>query len=184
MKIIPKLVAFLEKRVALNRALVSLYTNYYHQVIDNEITLATISVRDRVLNIGCGAIPFTALLIARKTGAKVWAIDCDESAALIARQCVASQQLEHLVTVIHLDGAEEIPFDFDVAVVALQAKPKKEILENLYKSGSVQARIVFRQPRPELAHQYDLLPAQPRFCGCIKQGMATFDKSVLYAGSQ
>lgn len=182
MKIIPGLVAFLEKKVARNRVLVSLYGGYYRQVIDNEINLAAISAHDRVLNVGCGAIPFTAILIARKTGAKVWAIDCDETAALIARQCVAAQQLEHLVTVMHLDGTEEIPFDFDVAVVALQAKPKNDILENLLKYGGPQARLVFRRPRSELAHQYDLLPARPYFSDCINQGMATFDQSVLYAG--
>lgn len=183
MKIIPRLVAFLEKKVAGNRALVALYAGYYRQVIDNEITLAAISASHRVLNVGCGAIPFTALLVARKTGAKVWALDCDEAAVNAARQCVAAQQLEHLVTVMHLDGTEEIPFDFDVAVVALQAKPKNEILKNLLKYGGARARLVFRRPRSELAHQYDLLPARPRFSGFINQGMATFDKSVLYTGS-
>lgn len=182
MKIIPTLVAYLEKKVAGNRTLTSLYANYYQQVIDNEIKLASITAKDRVLNIGCGAIPFTALLVARKTGARVWAVDCDKTAVKIARRCVAAQQLEHLVTVMHLDGTDSIPFDYNVALVALQAKPKKAILENLLKSGAAQARLVFRRPRREMAHQYDLLPARPLFSDFIGQDKATFDCSVLYAG--
>jgi trans-aconitate methyltransferase len=181
MKIIPMLVAFLEKKVAGNRTLMSFYANYYHQVIDNEIKLASITAKDRVLNIGCGAIPFTALLTARKTGARVWAIDCDKTAVKVAQRCVVAQQLEHLVTVMHLDGTENIPIDFDVAIVALQAKPKKAILDNLLKSGSAQARLVFRRPRSDMAHQYDLLPARPLFSDFIGQDKATFDGSVLYA---
>jgi hypothetical protein len=70
MKIIPISVAFLEKKVAGCRTLVSLYANYYHQVIDNEIKLASVTANDRVLNIGCGAIPFTAILTAKKRGLK------------------------------------------------------------------------------------------------------------------
>ncbi len=181
MKIIPMLVAFLEKIAAGNKTLVSLYANYYQQVIDNEIELAAITAEDRVLNIGCGAIPFTALLTARKTGARIWAVDCDKTAVKVARRCVSAQQLEHLVTVMHLDGADNIPLDFDVALVALQAKPKKAILENLLRSGGAQARLVFRRPRDEMAHQYDLLPALPLFSDFVDQDKATFDGSVLYA---
>ncbi len=181
MKIIPRVVAFLEKKVAGNRTAVSLYANFYREVVNNEIKLAAISERDRVLNIGCGGIPFTAILIARLTGARVWAIDCDKQAVEVARRCVAAQQLENLVTVVHLDGTDIIPFDFDVALVALQARPKEAILENLLQSSDSKARLVFRRPRREMAHQYDLLPTAPLFCDSIGQDKTTFDCSVLYA---
>jgi protein-L-isoaspartate O-methyltransferase len=181
MKIIPQVVAFIEKKVACNKNLVSMYSNFYQQVIENEINLAAISENDQVLNVGCGAIPFTAILIAQKTGAKVIAIDCDQIAVKVARQCLATQQLDDLVTVMHLDGAGEIPFTFDVAIVALQAKPKKAILENLMKNGNGQVRLVFRKPRRKLAHQYDLLPDKPQVSAYINQDKATFDISVLYA---
>lgn len=95
---------------------------------------------------------------------------------------MAAQQLNHLVTVMHLNGADIIPFDFDVAIVALQAQPKKAILENLFKCGGTKARLVFRSPRYEKGLQYDLLPAHPLFSNFISQDKATFDRSVLYAG--
>lgn len=181
MKIIPALVAWLEKKVAGNRTLVSLYANMYRDVIDNEIRLAKITAADRVLNVGCGGIPFTAILTARLTGARVWAIDCDEAAVQVARRCVAAQRLDHLIKIIHLDGAAMIPFAFDVALVALQARPKKVILDNLLQRGGSRARLIFRRPRREMAHQYDLLPSRPECCDFIGQDKATFDRSVLYA---
>lgn len=182
MKIIPRLVAMLEKKFATNRILVSLYANHYQDVVSKEIELAVLTRGDRVLNVGCGGIPFTAILIARLAGARVWAIDCDEAAVKVARQCVAALKLEHLITVLHLDGAAAIPFSFDVALVALQARPKGAILDNLLRAGGSRVRLVFRRPRREMAHQYDLLPARPPFRGCVGQGKATFDCSVLYAG--
>ena len=181
MKIIPGVVAFLEKKIAVNRTVVSLYANFYREVVKNEIKLAEITEKDRVLNIGCGGIPFTAILVARLTGARVWAIDCDKDAVEVARRCVAAQQLEKLVTVVHMDGGDTIPFNFDVAVVALQAKPKNKILENLLQSSDSKVRLVFRRPRRELGHQYDLLPSMPLFCDSIGQNKTTFDCSVLYA---
>ncbi len=183
MKIIPMLVASLEKKSANNKILVSLYANYYRKVISNEIKLASITAKDHVLNVGCGAIPFTAILTAKMTGARVWAIDCDKAAVKIARLCVAKQQLDHLITVMHLNGIDAIPFNFDVAIVALQAKPKKEIMENLLERSSAQNRLVFRRPRSKIAHLYDMLPSRPHFSNSINQEMATFDRSVLYVST-
>ncbi len=181
MKIIPRLVAILEKIVAGNKTLVGLYANFYSDVIENEIKLAAISAKDRVLNIGCGGIPFSALLIAKLSGARVWAVDCDMKAVQVARCCVAAQKLDHLITIVHLNGVDPVPFDFDVALVALQARPKKAILDNLLQTGNSNCRLIFRRPRREMAHQYDLLPPKPVYSDIVGQDKTTFDSSVLYA---
>ncbi len=181
MKIVAPAVAMMEKKVASSRLLVSLYSRIYHEVVNNEIKLAGITARDRVLNIGCGGIPFTALLIAKFTGARVWAIDNDQNAVAVARKCVAAQNMDHLISVINYDGREPFSYDFDVALVALQAEPKQEILDSLVARGGNEARLVFRSPRLEAAHQYDRLPSRPTFSKRIDQKQATFDCSVLYA---
>ncbi len=181
MRIIAPVVAMMEKKIATNKALMSLYSKIYYEVVKNEIALAGITATDRVLNIGCGGTPFTALLIAKFTGARVWAIDNDQSAVDVARKCIAAQKLENLITVFKHDGRDPLPLDFEVAVVALQAEPKKEILDNLIAKGGGNARLIFRNPRQKVAHQYDRLPARPLFNGRIDQKKATFDCSVLYA---
>ncbi len=181
MNIIPRFVAQLEKRVALIPPLVKLYSRFYDEVVFNEIKLAGIDSSTRVLNIGCGGIPFTAIQIAKRTGARVWAVDRDRKAVEVATRCIASLNLEDQVTVLQLDGRDSIDFPFDVALVALQAEPKKEILANLARQGGQTARLIFRSPRRELSHQYDLLPSIPACTDRVSQNQVTFDYSVLYS---
>ena len=180
MGIIPSMVALMEKRAAANPIWVSLYSQRYHKVIDKEIKLARINSGSHVLNIGCGGIPYTAIMIARYTGAKVWAIDRDEKAIKAARRCIASLQMENQVEVAECDGTGFFPFEFDVAIVALQSEPKEKILSNLMERGAPGARLVFRRPRPEVATQYDILPENPLPLRQTSQNKATFDSSVLY----
>lgn len=180
MSIIPKAVALMEKQIAFIPLLVSLYASFYREVVDNEISLAGITADDRVLNIGCGGIPFTSILIARQTGAKVWAVDRDSESVNVARSCIEKTGLGRLISVEHYNGIDPLPFDYSVAVVALQVEPKKEVLYNLMQNGKPGAKIIMRRPRPELDHQYDLLPAEPEFAALTAQKQVTFDSSVLY----
>ncbi len=180
MNIIPKTVALMEKQIAGIPHLVSLYANFYREVVQNEIVLAGIVSDDRVLNIGCGGIPFTSILIARQTGATLWAVDCDKDAVNVARRCIEKAGLNKLISVEHFNGLDKIPFNYSAAVVALQVEPKKEVLENLMQNGLPGARIITRRPRPELEHQYDLLPITPKPQAITVQRQVTFDSSVLY----
>jgi len=180
MNIIPKVVALMEKQIAFIPQLVSLYANFYREVVNNEISLAGITADDRVLNIGCGGIPFTSILIARQTGAKVWAVDRDSEAVNVARSCIEKTGLNRLISVEHYNGIDPLPFDYSVAIVALQVEPKKEVLNNLMQNGTPGAKIIMRRPRPELDHQYDLLPTAPKPVALTTQNQITFDSSVLY----
>ena len=180
MSIIPSIVAAMEKKAATSSLLVALYSRIYNEVIRNEISLAGITAGDLVVNVGCGGIPFSAIQVARLTGARVLAIDCDEDAVHSARRCISSLGMEGQVEVACADGSKPLPVEFDVALVALQAEPKKLLLDNLMAGCASHGRLVFRQPRRELSHQYDLLPDEPAYCDEIKQKQVTFDSSVLY----
>ena len=177
---IPMFVAMLERKAAQGGILTSFYSRRYSGVICKEINLAGIYAGDRVLNIGCGGIPYTAIQIASITGARVWAIDNNAEAIITAKKCIEGLKMEDRVTALHLDGRDEFPFPFDTALVALQAEPKKDILENLLRQAEPGARIIFRSPRPEFRHQYDSLPPTPHFSDSVGQNKATFDSSVLY----
>lgn len=180
MAFIPSIVAAMEKRVAAVPLLVSIYSRIYNDVINKEIALAGIGPLDRVLNVGCGGIPFTAIQVARLTGAGVLAIDRDEKAVEAASCCIKALKLENLVEVKKADGTEPLSYPFNVALVALQAEPKRKLIDNLMAEGKPSARLVFRSPREELSHQYDLLPREPLPVGEVTQNQVTFNKSVLY----
>lgn len=156
------------------------YSNRYRKVVQREIDLGGITHRDRVLNIGCGAIPFTALLLARMTGAGVTAVDRDPEAVGRARKCVKRMQLSEAISVEVADGRRISAEPFSVTVVALQAEPKEEILENLLSTGREGLRAIFRSPSAAFDSNYDCLPVQCTPAGEIDQHKLTFDRSVLY----
>ena len=43
--------------------------------MENEITIAKISNKDKILHVGCGPIPATSIFIVKKTNADVTSID-------------------------------------------------------------------------------------------------------------
>ncbi len=156
-----------------------LYSRPYRQVVEKEIALAEINGSARVLNIGCGAVPFTAIHLVLITGAEVWAQDRDPQAVKRAELCVQNAGLKKKVRVFEGDGSKAIPTGFDIALVALQAEPKLNILHNLLAALQPGGRIVFRLPSPKFKNHYDSLPESIPFAGDVRHGMQTFDRSVL-----
>lgn len=180
MNLIKPSVACLEKKICRIPLLVSLYSRPYREVIKNEIGLAQICAKDTVLNIGCGAVPFTAIQIAALTGATVWAMDKDTEAVNRARFCIEHAGLDERVRVIEGNGADAVPSGFTVAIVALQAEPKENILDNLLDASVSGGRLVFRRATKRFKQCYDLLPLKIKPVAEVKQQMQTFDGSVLY----
>ncbi len=183
MKIIAPIVAQFEKFCSRIPWVVNLYTSLYKQVLDREISIAQITSSDTVLNVGCGSIPFSAVHIARKTGAQVHAVDIDQDAVIHAQQCIRKLGLSKQISCKHVSG-EHISCDiYSVALVALQAQPKKAILKNLMNNAAPGARIIFRRPQPRLLHQYEPLPEEAAVKEEILQHMKTFISSALYIRS-
>ncbi len=177
---IPSLVGSLEKKASKSKLFIHVYGHCYKEVVKKEAILAKITSEDRVLNIGCGGIPYTAFQIVKQTGAKVWAVDNDPKAAEAADFCVSNMNMQDQIIIDCLDGAGKIPYPFDVAIVALQAEPKKDILYSLMNQGKAKGRLVFRKPREKVLHLYDDLPEELSPEGYTIQDKTTFGSSVLY----
>lgn len=181
---IKKIISNLEKICGPIYPLAAGYKEIYRDVIINEINLGRITEKDCVLNIGCGAIPFTALLISEITGASVTAIDRDFSACQAAKKTVKSFKLDHLVSVVHGEASQYLfqylwqPGCFDVAVIALQAEPKYKIIENL---RGIVSRIILRVPSDPFLGQYDPIPTDLHILESVQQNMKTFNQSALVA---
>ncbi|AUX08816.1 protein-L-isoaspartate carboxylmethyltransferase [Halalkaliarchaeum desulfuricum] len=203
-------VAALEKVFTDAPWLFEVYTRIYRSVVDREIELAGIDANDRVLNVGCGAMPFTAALLAKRSGATVYALDNDPSVVREARRNLARAGVADDVEVVVGDGREVIgdgthlPEPCSVAVVALQAEPKDEIVERYRRAQGGPSRVVVRQPRSVFSADYDpvttaqaaqdsahdggssagsttssrVIPAVPD--GSVSHWMVTFGRSLLF----
>ncbi len=180
MRIIQPIVGQWEKLICSSKWLAQSYARKYASVVEREIHLASITEKDVVLNIGCGALPFTAIHTCQMTGAQVIAVDHDQSAVARARRFLTKLGLADKVTVVLSDAATDpIRQEFTVAIVALQAEPKKAITENLIGAAKPGARLVFRRPNKGWAKHYDQLPGQMKVAHTIPQDKRTFDASIL-----
>lgn len=177
---IPSCIAWLEKRCSGIPLFVSLYSRPYQQVLKNEIELASIEREDLVLNIGCGSIPFTSIYVHYLTGAEIVAMDYDREAIERARLSLKRMGLDDKISLYQGDASCEIPVDFTVALVALQARPKEEIFKQLKERGEPASRLIFRQPREEYGRFYDTLPSTYKPQDVAWQDMKTFDRSLLF----
>ena len=180
MDIIKPVIRNFEKKCLNIPLLFKLYSIQYNHILNREIELGKLRKEDVILNIGCGAMPFTAIYLAKKTKAQIIAIDIDEEAIANAKKCIKKLGLENQIKICKGDGSEAKFDHFTAVVVALQAEPKERVLDNLLNQAKNGTRFIFRGAREIFAHQYDELPKKYTPAKIAKQYMITFDKSVLY----
>ncbi|QUH24824.1 nicotianamine synthase family protein [Serpentinicella alkaliphila] len=124
--------------------LIGFYKWYYEKIVDEEISLGCISENDRVLVIGGGPFPCTAIEIARKTKAKIHIVDKDPVAVNSACNLIKKLNLEKQICITCTQGQEVDTEDYSVIHVAQQVYPKEAVLVNLLKKTKIGTRILLR----------------------------------------
>ena len=179
MRIIQPLVGLFENLSSQVPIMASLYGRPYIEVVRRELALAEVEAGDVLLNVGCGAVPFTAMHAAALADVTVVAVDCCERAVLNASQCVKRMGLEDRIRVMHQRGEALTGLSFSSAIVALQAEPKQAIWEQLSRLAPPGTPLVFRVPRSGLSEHYDTLEIGNGQAEAVSQPMKTFDRSVM-----
>ena len=157
-----------------------IYYHMYQDVVQKEIELGNITSEDVVLNIGCGAIPYTAIHVSQMTGAKVIALDWDQEAIDMAKDCLIKYDLSNNIEIRKGNGAITIPDSFTKAIVALHVGDKPTVLDNLSSKRRQGADIIIRQPVDQFKNEYGYLPETLPPDEKVYQRMKTFKESFLY----
>ena len=154
--IIPRFTASAEWLLARSSVACRLYARPYVEVVRSEIQLAAIQPGERILNIGCGPAPFTAMLLANY-GYCVTAMDCDSRATDYARRALRRGGYQDRVeAVVGNPAVDPIP-PFDVALVALQVRPKDEVVARLLRQSPPGGRVLVRESASWCTDMYDSL---------------------------
>jgi hypothetical protein len=124
-----------------------LYTGYYQDMIRDESSMAGISSSTSVLHIGCGAVPNTAVTLARLTGAKVTAVDNDPNAVKKAICYVKQVQMQKLVHIKTGDGVAYPVQNFGIIILSLGVEPIGKVLRHIAFSSDLNAKIIYRRTR-------------------------------------
>lgn len=180
MRLLSEATKIVEKISSRYPLLMNLYGLYYKNIVKKEINLGDISIGDRVLCIGGGAFPSTAITIARETGAKVKVIDHDSIAVMKSRELISKLGLSSQIEVADGKGENVDPREFTVIHVALQVHKREEILKCLLSKVDSKTRILVRTPDSSLADYSKTLRVQSicKRCDDIREDTVTM-KSVM-----
>lgn len=120
------------------------YIEIYTNVVEEEIKLAKISSKDRVLVIGAGSIPSTSVILAKETNAQIIAIDIDLKAALKASLYVKKHNLQNKIEIKSSNGINYQVKDFDVIFVLYGVKQKPGLLKYLSENINENTWVIYR----------------------------------------
>src|SRR5690625_4768981 len=120
------------------------FESYYNAVVENEIKLADIKPTDRILCIGGGPCPCTAIQLHRKTGANVCVIDNDKEVIDAAIKNIERLNLSDHITVEYQDGVEISANDFSIVHIALQVNPKNAVFKRIVNSSRPGTKVMVR----------------------------------------
>lgn len=123
------------------------YVNLHEKLVKNEIKLANISSSDRVLHIGCGAIPATSILLAKKTGASVVGIDRDNKSYIKASQYVARKGFADKIQIKKEEALLISSLDkFNVIIISRGVTTIKPLLNHILSNMKPNTRVILRIP--------------------------------------
>ena len=112
---------------------------FYKSMLQRELDISGLKPRAKVLHIGSGPSPYTALFLGRK-GFKVEAIDCNNCAVREASLVVKQNGMQENIKVACGDGCTFKQKKYDAVWVSLNVYPKEKVLRQALgslKNGGV-----------------------------------------------
>ena len=104
----------------------------------------------KVLHIGCGSYPITALKLAEMGYDNIVTIDEDLKAIKRANKIIDTRNLNGRVKAKFGSGTSYPLEEFDTIIVSGCSIPKKKVLEHVFKNSKPKTRIIVRQTKMDL----------------------------------
>ncbi len=119
---------------------------FYRKMIAKEILLAGLEPGMRILHIGSGRLPMTAISLAER-GFTVDAMDNDSRSVELSKRVISKLGYEGQVTVLLGDGCHVDCSEYDAVLLSLHIMPKEEVIGQVLQSLKKEGRLVYRNPR-------------------------------------
>jgi SAM-dependent methyltransferase len=141
---------FLELLAVKTKFFQKLLMSWRKPVFLNEIKMANITKKDKVLLIGCGIFPSETMLIAEQTGAYVIGIDNSLQAVKIARKYIKKKGLSKNVQIEYGDGKDYPISDFNVIFIAINVWPIDSVLKHILKNMKTDGRVMCKSIKNDI----------------------------------
>jgi hypothetical protein len=127
-----------------NNPLFHPYLERFDALAREETTLLKASSNDKILFIGGGAFPITAIHYVKKTGCQLHCVEKLPERAHIARQVVSSMGMDEDIKILVAEGQKVDCSIYDAIVVGVLAIPKREIIGQIIHTAKKDVRVICR----------------------------------------
>ncbi len=142
-KIHDKLFILIEKLLS-STFLKHAYIKFFERATLEEFEMVGINRNDKVIHIGCGALPNTLISLAKNIPANYVGIDRDRESVRIAKKIVERYKIKNVK--IEEGDALNYPIqDFDLIIVSFGVEPKEKVFERIRKEAKKNAKIIYRK---------------------------------------
>jgi len=126
-----------------------LYIKFHESSVKKEIYMSNLSSSDKILHIGCGAIPYTSIILSREVNPKIIGIDCNPHVVDIANDYLKRYNLSNMIKIERGDGKTYDVSGFDSIILSYGVDGQDLILKNVIDSMKNGARIILRRSTTE-----------------------------------
>ncbi|MHA1193000.1 MAG: class I SAM-dependent methyltransferase [Promethearchaeota archaeon] len=144
--------------------LAKLYIKFHAPSVKKEIKMLNLSSSDRILHIGCGAIPYTSIGISREIDAEIVGIDCNPRVVDIATDYLKRYNLSNMVKIEIGDGKTYSISGFDVIILSYGIDGQDLVLRHAIDSMKKGARIILRRFTTERDNYIDSIVKEFSVC--------------------
>lgn len=144
----------IEKVYASNFILRKMMLGYYKPIVKREMKLIDFEVK-KILCIGGGCFPATAILLQKYTNALVTVIDNDSTVINTANKVIKKYKLEDKMKIINVDGVLIDASTYDLIHIAAQISPKEDVVNQVMTTKPQHAKVIIRVPKKNLTKYYN-----------------------------
>jgi len=141
-----------------------LYIKFHESSVKKEIEMSNLSSSDRILHIGCGAIPYTSLVLSREINSKIVGIDCNPHVVDIANDYLKRYNLSNMIKIEMGDGKTYDVSGFDSIILSYGVDGQDLVLRHVIDSMKNGARLILRRSTTERNSYIDSIVKEFSIC--------------------
>lgn len=125
------------------------FAGLYEKTVGNEYRNErdefNLSKSKKILHIGCGPYPITALILAEMNGVKIVAIDHNEKCVKITKKVLQQKNMNGKIYAELGEGLNYPLNGFDTIIASGCSQPKIQVINHILKNSDKKSKIIIRE---------------------------------------
>jgi len=123
----------------------SMYIYFHKYSVFKEIKMSKLEKNENILHIGCGAIPYTTIILAEKLKCNVVGIDKYEDVIINANKLLKRMGLQDKINLKQGDGENYDITNYDAVIISYGIGNTDIVLKNVISKAKTNTKIILRR---------------------------------------